>query len=168
MSWCWWETVEKTENSELIGRKTAELWMDRCSNTNLQSAVKSNKNSTPAVHVYCPERGSALRLCGVSFFHLHLRDALWNQSNVALPFTSLLLTLWVLLAFWQLEPEKKKDCDGWTKALSYEWLCADWGWWALGDWDMSLPMISFTVGRETRTEMEKSFKIASCRLKKCF
>lgn len=36
---------------------------------------------------------------------------------------------------------------------SYDWLCADGGPWALGDWDMSLPMISFTAKRENKEKM---------------
>lgn len=37
---------------------------------------------------------------------------------------------------------------GWGE-LSYDWLLADGGPCALGDWDMSLPMISFTGKRGT-------------------
>lgn len=38
----------------------------------------------------------------------------------------------------------QKATSGPKCGLGYDWLCADGGPWLLGDWDMSLPMISFT------------------------
>lgn len=44
----------------------------------------------------------------------------------------------------------QKAMSGPKCGLGYDWLCADGGPWLLGDWDMSLPMISFTVERKIK------------------